>query len=1074
MKLFLLSILTVGSSLAAYSAPTKTASADDKAAPTFTEWHDLQVNEVNRFPMHTTFFAYESTDAALKGNKQASKNFLSINGQWKFKGVETPDERPQDFFTTTYDDSSWGTMPVPGLWERNGFGDPIYVNIGFAWRGHYDNNPPYPPTKDNHVGSYRRTIDIPEDWNGQQIIAHFGSVTSNMYLWVNGKYVGYTEDSKIAAEFDITDYVQTGKNLIAFQVFRWCDGSYDEDQDFWRLSGVGRDCYLYSRNKETHLTNIRITPDLVNNYTDGTLNVKAKVYGKAKVDLTLLDAKGNTVETKTIRTSSAAQNDVEAVFNVTNPNKWTAETPYLYTLLTTVYKAVPSKSKRIKGGTIKKDVEVVTAVEAIPQKVGFRKIEIKDSRLMVNGKAIYIKGANRHEMDPDNGYYVSRERMVQDLTLMKRLNINAVRTCHYPDSPEWYDLCDQYGIYMVAEANQESHGFGYGDDAPTKRKEFALQIMQRNQHNVENFFNHPSVIIWSLGNETADGDNFVQAYNWIKNEDPSRPVQFERAGKSDHTDIFCPMYSTQNECLNYAKSTAKEDTKPLIMCEYAHDMGNSGGGFKEYWDIVRQNMKFQGGFIWDFVDQGLREKDANGVEYYAYGGDYNSYDASDNNFINDGLINPDRIPNPHAYEAGHIMQNVWATPVDMTKGQIKLYNEYFFRTLDNHRLQWTLVVNGEPKQKGNIDDIALQPHETKTLTIPYSLDGISNGAEVMLNIDIALKRAETLLEAGHVVAYNQLAVRETGSKPFYNAALDETTEQLGEKVKVENSKKTDHVAISTGSVSVKFSKKDGYMDSYNVSGTELFGDGGKLMPNFWRAVTDNDMAANMQIERKVWRTPTINLTSLTCQKEKTKATVTADYDLPEVQAKMTIQYVVHANGTIAVSQKMTTTEGAKVPDLFRYGMLWQAPYNLDNSKFYGRGPIENYADRKVSQNLGVYSQDADAQFYPYVRPQETGTKSDIRYWQQTNAEGLGIEVSAENPFCASALHYDILSLDEGEQKAQRHSQQVPKSKYTNIAFDLEQTGVGGVDTWSNRALPLPQYRVAYGNKDFRFVIRPLK
>lgn len=1069
-----MSLLTICGLTTASAAVKKTAPAPVKATPTFTEWHDLQVNEVNRFPMHTTFFAYESTESALKGTKESSQNYLSLNGQWKFKGVETPDERPQDFYLTTYDDSSWGTMPVPGLWERNGFGDPIYVNIGFAWRGHYDNNPPYPPTKDNHVGSYRRTIDLPESWDGRQVIAHFGSVTSCMYLYVNGEYVGYTEDSKVAAEFDITKYVHAGSNLIAFQVFRWCDGSYDEDQDFWRLSGVGRDCYLYSRNNDIHLDNIRITPDLTNNYTDGTLAVKAKVNGKAKVDFTLLDSKGNTVETKTVRTSLAGQNDIETTFEVANPAKWTAETPYLYTLLTTVSKIVPNKSKKSLGGKMRNSVEVTEVVEAVPQKVGFRKIEIKDSRLLVNGKAIYIKGANRHEMDPDYGYYVSRERMVQDLTIMKQLNINAVRTCHYPNTPEWYDLCDQYGLYMVAEANQESHGFGYGDDAPTKKPEFALQILQRNQHNVENFFNHPSIIFWSLGNETVDGDNFVQAYNWIKSVDQSRPVQFEQAGKRDHTDIYCPMYSTHAEVQKYAQSTAATDQKPLIMCEYAHDMGNSGGGFKEYWDIVRQNLKFQGGFIWDFVDQGLRKKDANGVEYYAYGGDYNTYDASDNNFINDGLINPDRQLNPHAHEAGYIMQNVWATPVDMAKGQVKLYNEYFFRTLDNHRLQWTLVVNGEPTQRGEIGDITLQPHESKTLTIPYSLDGIDNTAEVMLNIDIALKNAEPLLEAGRVVAHNQIAVRETGSLPFYNTILSDAADQLGEKVKVTNKKDDDHIGIATGEVSVKFSKQDGYLDSYIVDGKQLLGDGGKLVPNFWRAVTDNDMGAEQQKDKQVWRTPTITLTSLTCQKEKTKATITAQYDMPEVQAKLSLVYTVFANGTMAVSQKMTTTQGANIADMFRFGMLWQAPYDLDNSKFYGRGPVENYSDRKLSQNIGLYSQTADEQFYPYVRPQETGTKSDLRYWRQTLASGLGIEITADNVFSASALHYNILDLDEGLEKAQRHSQQVPKSKYTNIAFDLVQCGVGGVDTWSKRALPLPQYRVAYGDKEFNFVIRPVK
>ena len=551
-----------------------TAWADNQ--PTFTEWHDMQVNEINRFPTHTSFFAYENIPAAQEGNMKASGNYLSLEGQWKFKWVENADQRPTDFFAEGYDDSQWGRMNVPGLWELNGYGDPIYVNIGFGWRGHFQNNPPNVPEKDNHVGSYRRVVNIPDSWNGKQVVAHFGSVTSNMYLWVNGQFVGYTEDSKMAAEFDLTPYLKKGDNLIAFQTFRWCDGSYCEDQDFWRLSGVARDCYLYARDKAIHIDDVRITPDLVNNYKDGRLNVKVNFSGKCNLTFELFDADGKSVAVKALENLKG--NTAEVTLDVKAPNKWTAETPYLYTLV--VCPTTPNAR--------------FTAYEAIPQKVGFRKVEIRNSQLLVNGEAVYIKGADRHELDPDGGYVVSRERMIEDIKIMKRFNINAVRTCHYPDDPIWYDLCDEYGIYLCAEANQESHGFGYRPDSEAKKPQFALQILQRNQHNVGVNFNHPSVIIWSMGNETVDGPNFTAAYQWIKSQDLSRPVHWEQAGGGPNTDIRCPMYASQEWCERYAKSERPEDQKPLIQCEYSHAMGNSCGGFKEYWDLVRRYAKFQG------------------------------------------------------------------------------------------------------------------------------------------------------------------------------------------------------------------------------------------------------------------------------------------------------------------------------------------------------------------------------------------------------------------------------------------------------------------------------------------------
>ena len=991
--------------------------------PTMTEWHDLQVNEVNRFAVHSDFFPYESESLALAGDKTQSKNFLSLDGMWHFLWVEHADQRPTDCFGIDYDDRRWSMMPVPGLWELNGYGDPEYVNIGFAWRGHFQNNPPEVPVKDNHVGTYRRMVNLPADWNGKQVIAHFGSVTSNMYLWVNGKYVGYTEDSKVAAEFDITPYVHSGDNLIAFQTFRWCDGSYDEDQDFWRLSGVGRSCYLYAQDKATCLQDIRVTPDLVNNYEDGTLSVKFRAIGNADAQVSLFDADGKEVTSAVVNTweeSMPKQGGV--VLQVSSPHKWTAETPYLYTLVA------------------RYGHEVVT------QRVGFRKVEIKNAQLLVNGSPVYIKGVNRHEMDPDGGYVVSRERMLQDIQLMKRFNINAVRTCHYPDDPLWYDLCDEYGLYLVAEANQEGHGFGYGDDAPAKKPLFARQILERNQHNVSVNFNHPSIIIWSLGNETVDGPNFTAAYQWIKGQDQSRPVQYEQAGMGDNTDIFCPMYMSQWNCEAYAKDDSKQ--KPLIQCEYSHAMGNSCGGFKEYWDLVRRYPKYQGGFIWDFVDQALHGKDAEGRDIYKYGGDYNTYDPSDNNFNCNGLISPDRKPNPEMYEVGYQYQNIWVTPVDIQEGRIRVRNEYFFRTLDHVRMEWTLLCDGKPVRSGIVDRLDCAPQDSVDLTL--ALGGMDDEGEYLLNVDFKLRQTEPLMEAGQTIAFEQLPV-------------------CGAYSSHQNIRK------AKGKTSIRFDKTTGWLTEYTVDGQSVMGEGGTLKPQFWRAVTDNDMGASLHQRNKVWRHPAMKLQSFKTGKRDKKTgayTVTAVYALPETQATLTLRYLVAPDGTITITEQMQTT--SQQPDLLRYGMVLQMPYDMDRSQYYGRGPVENYNDRHLSQRVGVYSQTADEQFFPYVRPQETGTKTDIRWWRQTSPKGVGVCVEAEEPFSASALHYSVDDLDEpGTDKAQRHSPQVPRSRYTNLSIDQVHAGVGGIDSWSDWGQALPPYRVSCQDRTFTFRLTPI-
>ena len=1049
----LLMAALLGCTVGASAAEEKAA---EKLVPTFTEWHDLQVNEVNRLKLHTNYFAYENETLALAGQMDKSANFISLHGAWKFNWVKDADKRPTDFYKTDLDDSAWKTMNIPANWEMNGFGVPEYVNTGFAWRGHFDQKPPAVPVKDNNVGSYRRIINIPDSWDGKQVIAHFGSVTSNIYLYVNGQYVGYAEDAKVAAEFDITPYLKKGDNLIAFQTFRWCDGSWCEDQDFWRLSGVARDSYLYARDAAVQLTNIKITPDLQNGYEDGVVQIYAEVKGQPVIEYKLLNHNGIEI----IKSDANFKKRVNgtAQFTIKNVKKWSAEDPYLYTLVATV--------KDQKGNI----------VEVVPQKVGFRKVEIVNSQLLVNGQPVLIKGADRHEMDPDGGYVVSRERMIQDIKIMKRLNINAVRTCHYPDDPVWYDLCDEYGLYVTAEANQESHGFGYGNDAEAKKPEFAKQILERNQHNVEMYFNHPSVIVWSLGNETVNGDNFIAAYKWIKEQDKSRPVQFEQAGRTgENTDIFCPMYYSHDGCDKYSKDD--KFTRPLIQCEYNHTMGNSSGGLKEYWDMVRKYPKFQGGYIWDFVDQALHRNPVKPMSVkdnltyaqynkikYTYGGDYNDYDPSDNNFNCNGVIGPDRQLNPHAYEVAYEYQNIWAEAVDLQAGKISVYNEHFFRNLANYQLVWTLLQDGKAVQNGTVDKLDVAPQQKTVVTLPYQIPA---EGEVLLNIEFRLKKAEPLMEAGQMVAYRQLEVRTA------NAAAAVVAEG---KLKVENKKKETEIKVLNDFIDIEFDKATGLLKEYEVNGVDLLGEGGTLKPNFWRAVTDNDMGAQLQKKFRVWRAPALNLQTITASKVKVgknvNAVVKAVYDMPDVKAALTITYTIAPDGTMGVEQTMDATEGEKVSDMFRFGMLMQLPFQMDNSTFYGRGPIENYIDRKGSQNVGIYTQTAEEQFFPYIRPQETGTKSDIRWWQQTDKAGKGFRITSGNLFSASALHYSIDDLDDGEEKEQRHSYEVPQSKYTELCIDKEQFGVGGENSWG--AWPLPQHRLGYADKTFSFVISPVK
>ena len=1016
-------------------------------AQTFNEWQDPAVNAVNRAPMHAHYFAYESLAAAEAGVPESSSNYMTLHGLWKFDWVADADSRPTDFWKTGFNDKGWGTMPVPGIWELNGYGDPLYVNTRYAWENRFRNDPPHVPEKDNHVGSYRREFVIPASWKGREIIAHFGSVTSNMYLWVNGKFVGYSEDSKLECEFDITKYVVPGQsNLIAFQVFRWCDGTYLECQDFWRFSGVARDSYLYSRPKK-HVADVKVTPDLDGSYRNGSLSVEVDLSAKSDLKVELVDPAGKVVKSEAISAKAALDGTAYTHFDVENPLKWTAETPNLYTV----------RVSMLEKGAV---------TEVIPVKTGFRKVEIKDSQVLVNGQPVLFKGADRHELDPDGGYVVPRERMEQDIRVMKQFNINAVRTSHYPNDNYWYDLCDQYGIYVVAEADIESHGMGYGPQTLAKNPIYHDEHVDRNRRNVQRNRNHPSVVIWSLGNEGGTGPNFNDAYDWIKSMDPSRPVQYERSLSEDgKSDIYCPMYMDYRGVVRYCEDPAQ--TRPLIQCEYAHAMGNSEGGFREYWDLVRKYPKYQGGFIWDFVDQSIRWKGKDGRMIYAYGGDFNRFDVSDQNFCDNGLISPDRVPNPHMYEVGYYYQDIWTSLINPS-GEIEVYNEYFFRDLSAYALEWELLCDGKSVRRGSVADLSVAPQGRTRVSLP--LGSCDAPGEWLLNVRYVLKEAEGMLPAGFAVAKQQLALRDRPARElrFANVETNNVPLALPEIDEADRS----FISVSGAGFNILFNRRSGAIVSYNAGGVDMLAEGESLTPNFWRAPTDNDFGAGLQRRYAVWNNPQMRLTSINASMEDGLAVVKSEYEIAAVSGRLTMAYRINNSGAIEVTESFKADPEAKVSNMFRFGVQLPMPKSFERIVYYGRGPIENYSDRKDSMPLGIYDQTVDEQFYPYIRPQENGTKSDIRWWRILDASGRGLEVTAEEPFSASALHYRISTLDEGPVKLQGHSGELDEDPVTNLLIDKAQMGLGCINSWG--AVPIEDYMLPYGDYDFRFVLSPVK
>lgn len=1014
-------------------------------------WLDPEVNEVNTMAPRAAFFAYETENLAKADQKARSERYLSLEGKWKFNFSKDHDKAPRDFYSLKYDDSQWTDFPVPGILELNGYGDAIYSNNGYPWRTQFRPEPPFVEERNNYTGSYRKMVTVPADWKGERIYLHVGSATSNLMVWVNGKFVGYSEDSKVSAEFDLTKYLTPGKeNLIAMQVMRWCDGSYLEDQDFWRFTGIAREVYLYAR-PQAHIADLFITPDLVNNYQDGTLEVKLNAVGAKgeTVMFSLKDKEGKEVAAQTAKVGG--NGEVKVNFNVKNPLKWTAETPNLYTLYTTL-------------------MDGKQVAEVVPQRVGFRKVEIKNAQVLVNGQPVLFKGANRHELDPVTGYVVSMDRMLEDIRVMKELNINAVRTCHYPNDPRWYELCDIYGIYMVAEANIESHGMGYGDKTLAKEPTYEKAHLERNESNIKIYKNHPSIIFWSVGNEAGYGPNFEKAYDLVKAYDPSRPCQYEQAGQNGKTDIFCPMYYDYGGCEWYAKG---DNPRPLIQCEYAHAMGNSMGGFKEYWDMVRKYPKYQGGFIWDFVDQGLRVKNKQGKTIYAYGGDFGRYPTSDHNFNCNGIINPDRKPNPHANEVRYYYQNIWATAKDLKAGEVEVYNENFFKSLDDVELQWTLESEGKVLANGRSAlDIPAQQKRVVKLD-GYSLPADVKG-EVVLNLDFVLKKAEPMLDAGYAVAREQFVVNPY-TFPTMESVLAVTSGKYDTR-KVEKEEKVAWVTLSAGNTSVTFNHWNRWIDYLDVDGKPMLEEGYAITPDFWRAPTDNDYGAGTQRKLHAWKNPEMKMKSFKVVENEGKAEkgVEVVYDMPSVEATLTMTYTLTPAGELVVNEAMTVNKDAKhKPELMRYGMQLVMPKAYNMLTYYGKGPGENYIDRNNGDRLGVYDAKVADQYWGYVRPQESGNKTEVRYWQVKDENGKGLEFYSFAPMECSTLNYLASDLDDGWDKNahQSHSGDLTPRDFSVVKLAARQRGLACVNSWG--AIPLEQYRMPYQDYSFTYVIRPL-
>ncbi|MDR2026663.1 MAG: DUF4981 domain-containing protein [Prevotellaceae bacterium] len=1029
------------------------------------EWKNPEVTSVNRLPMKSGFFAFESQSLAESRNRELSGYFLSLNGIWKFNWVEKPADTIAGFYREDFDDSNWDSFHVPANWEFNSFGKnygyPVYVNHPYEFGVRH----PDPeklmeniPEDYNPTGSYRRTFTVPENWNGRQIFLYLGGVKSAFYIWVNGEYAGYGEDGKLESEYDITPYVRTGKNTVALKVHRWSDASYLECQDFWRISGIERDVYVYSTPKIT-VSDFKVISSLDENYRNGKLNLTVKLCNYNlkfretavtpvgyKVTATIF---GQNKTTKVYEQSQSGKFDkrtdaVSFISEIPAVQAWSAEIPNLYTMYITL---------EVDG----------KVTEVIPDRIGFRTVEIKNAQVLVNGKPVYFKGVNRHEHSPETAHVISKEQMLKDVELMKRLNINAVRNSHYPADPYFYELCDEYGLYVCDEANVESHGMGYSlDRTPGNNYIWLNAHLDRIMRMYERDKNRPCIIFWSLGNEAGNGYVFYNAYMKLKAADPTRPVQYERAVFEWNTDIYVPQYPSPNGFRSYALNRTD---RPMISSEYAHAMGNSLGNFKEYWEVIEnpEYKTLQGGFIWDWIDQGLKVTE-NGRTFFAYGGDFEPESVfegkgNDRNFLINGVVNPDRIPNPGAYEVKKVYQNVAVTLSDSARYEIEVRNKNFFRDLSNCYISWSLLENGKSVQAGRLDNIDVAPQQTKKYTVPVTYTKSAN-REYYLNIKFLLKTAESLLEKDYETASEQFALTQFHSPDFAQDA------EAG-KIAVEY--KANECVIRGNKFSVIFDLSSGLIREYKYRGQTLILSGPQV--NFWRAMTDNDHGAGSNRNLREWFDAGKTEKPEVTVSEGMPCTVTVKNNLFGNDAVITRTYTVSPDGKILVENDFVKKQGthAMMP---KFGNILVVAHPYRNLTYYGRGPWENYIDRNYSSDMGLYTSTVDEQYFPYVRPQESGNKTDVRWLTLTDAKGQGIKITGNIPLEFSALPYALEDLDPEKERNQYHSGELNKRKEIYLNVDFRQMGVAGADSWGS--LPLEQYRIKYDSYNYKYIIEPVK
>jgi len=1012
------------------------------------DWENPEMIGQNKEPAHCTLMPYPNIATALVGTREASPFHKSLNSNWKFNWVRKPAERPKDFYKPDYDVSSWKEIPVPSNWELHGYGIPTYTNAAYPFAP-VNPNPPHIPHDDNPVGSYRTEFTVPAGWKGREVFLHFDGVRSAFYLWINGEKIGYSQGSMTPAEFNITKYLRKGKNILAAEVYRYSDGSYLEDQDTWRLSGIYRDVYLFST-PQVHLRDFFVRCDLDEEYRDAVLYVTAKVRNYSdkaarthSVEVTLLDAEEDAIggeplmRGKVSKIASGADGVIEMQTEVSDPYKWSAETPYLYKVLMTL--------KNSKGKTI--EVERCN--------FGFRSVELRGGQLLVNGKAVLFKGVDRHEHDPDHGRAIPLSRMLEDIKLLKQNNINAVRTSHYPDDPKWYEICDKYGLYLIDEANIESHGIGYHPDRTLGNKpEWMKAHMDRTIRMVERDKNHPSVILWSLGNEAGDGINFDATSAWIHQRDPSRLVHYERCGERDITDIVCPMYARIERLVEYA---SVEQRRPLIMCEYAHAMGNSVGNLQDYWDVIEKYKHLQGGYIWDWADQALRKKTTGGEEFWAYGGDYGDI-PNDDNFLCNGIVQPDRRPNPSLYEVKKVYQYIKIEPVDLVNGRIRIRNKYDFVSLDFVDIWWELAEDGELLEGWKLPRMSLGPKEAQDVLVPFYWPELKAGAEYLLKITFTLAKDMLWAERGHVVAWDQFEV------PFDVPAASEA--DVGDMAELKLQETDKVIAVSGDEFKVAVGKKSGAIESFKFGDVELIKR--PLIPNFWRVPIDNDKGNGMPIRLSVWRMAgqgrTINEVSAErLRPEIVRISVRAS--LPAGKCDYTNIYTIYGSGDVVVENSLEKPENVNLPDLPRFGMQMAMPGEFNRMTWYGRGPHETYWDRKTGAAVGIYSGQVAELVHDYVRPQENGNRTDVRWVVLTNEDEIGLLAVGNPVLSVSAWPYTMWDLENA-----RHVHELRHRDTITVNLDYKQMGVGGDNSWGARTHP--EYTLPAGPYSYSFRLRP--